>query len=231
MSRDLTRLVDVLDPPTPEAEFLRDIIRAQEGASPPDAKIDELARRLSPLMREAPPPPRSRTWLTVAAIAVVATAIAAGTLSTRDSSGTARPPTVAPQPRHDDQPPSATVALDPPVAPVVSVDALPNAEVRKAPPVPSVAAAPLCDDVALVDAADTSLRAGDPARALAITRDHERRCPTGALVQERERIAIEALIELGQSEQARARARGFTERFPSSPHVARIRQALERSAH
>jgi hypothetical protein len=48
------------------------------------------------------------------------------------------------------------------------------------------------------------------------------------LVQERERIAIEALVMLGRHEEAAARARAFETSYPSSPHLRRIRQLAPR---
>ena len=60
--------------------------------------------------------------------------------------------------------------------------------------------------------------ARDPARALDLVRDHERRFDAGALVQEREVIAIEALKRLGKSDQAKLRADEFAKSYPSSAH-------------
>ena len=74
-----------------------------------------------------------------------------------------------------------------------------------------------------VDRADATLRAGDAKRALELTREHGARCPNGSFVQERERVAIEALALLGEGEMMRTRAKAFELRFPSSPHVRRIR--------
>ncbi len=65
-------------------------------------------------------------------------------------------------------------------------------------------------------------RAAGPAEALAIVREHEQRFPDGALVQEREVIAVGALIGLGRASEARARAARFVERFPRSAYRPRI---------
>ncbi|MBX3210136.1 MAG: hypothetical protein KF764_34210 [Labilithrix sp.] len=229
MSRDPIRLVDDPDPPSAKAEFMRDLIRTQRAVRPPDGKMDELARRLGPILQDGPAAtPRSR-WLGLTAAAVAAVALVGTTRWVTDPANDAKPSGVPngalAAPAEGTSPPTATPVEDDatPVA-AVSVDALPSVEVRKAP----APAALRCDDVELVDAADTALRAGNPTRALGIAREHEQRCPAGALVQERERIAIEALAELGRSDEARARARAFEERFPSSPHVGRIRQLLER---
>jgi hypothetical protein len=65
--------------------------------------------------------------------------------------------------------------------------------------------------------------ASDPARALALTDDHTRRFPGGMLGQERELLAIEALVRMGRVGQARVRAASFLQRFPESAHARRVR--------
>lgn len=226
MSREPIRLVDLEDAPSSKAAYMRDIIRAQQSVPFPEGKMDELADRLGPLLRSSPPAAGSTRWLGLAMAMIATAALVGGTLAKtvnvapvahEPAGASAQMPTAVerqPTPPSDPEPPT------------LSVEALPSANLEKAPA--PAAAVPRCDDVMLVDAADTELRAGKPEAALAIAREHERRCPTGTLVQERERIAIEALVQLGRIDQARARARAFEERFPSSPHVARIRQALER---
>ena len=62
----------------------------------------------------------------------------------------------------------------------------------------------------------------DPARALSIADQHPSRFPRGALDQERELIAIDALVRLGRSAEARERADRFRARYPSSAHLGRV---------
>jgi outer membrane protein assembly factor BamD (BamD/ComL family) len=57
---------------------------------------------------------------------------------------------------------------------------------------------------------------------LTLTREHIRRFPSGALVQEREVLAIEALARLGRSSDAKHRLDAFRARFPQSPHIERL---------
>jgi len=52
--------------------------------------------------------------------------------------------------------------------------------------------------------------------------------PRGILDQEREALAIEALIKLGRIDQARARAHAFEWAYRDSPHRARIERAFKR---
>ncbi|HYQ02892.1 MAG TPA: hypothetical protein VER96_29675 [Polyangiaceae bacterium] len=64
--------------------------------------------------------------------------------------------------------------------------------------------------------------ASNPGLALALTSDHERNFPNGALVQERELVAIDALLRLGRRAEAVGRAARFHQQFPTSVHGRRI---------
>jgi hypothetical protein len=66
-----------------------------------------------------------------------------------------------------------------------------------------------------------------PDRALALVRQGDQRFAHGYFQQERAYIAIMALIGLGRTEEARARAATFAKRFPALPYGARIRSALD----
>ena len=70
----------------------------------------------------------------------------------------------------------------------------------------------------------------DPGHALALTTEHERRFPSGMLVQEREVIAIEALARLARTASARGRAETFFARYPGSAYRRRVDDALTASA-
>ena len=80
-------------------------------------------------------------------------------------------------------------------------------------------------EVKLVVRAQDALRAR-PDEALALCSDHAKRFPSGMLVQEREVIAIEALVKTGRKDEARARANRFKARFPGSTHTRRIETIL-----
>jgi hypothetical protein len=79
-------------------------------------------------------------------------------------------------------------------------------------------------EVSLLDQARSELDR-NPRRALALTEEHRRRFPSGALVQEREVIAIEALSRLGQTTDARSRGSDFERRYPGSAHRQKVDQA------
>jgi len=78
------------------------------------------------------------------------------------------------------------------------------------------------DEPQLIERARKAL-ATDPRRALALTREHQRRFPTGALTLERDVIAIQALARTGQTAEARRRALAFEARYPQSIHLRQVR--------
>jgi hypothetical protein len=71
------------------------------------------------------------------------------------------------------------------------------------------------------------LRLGRAGEALSALDEVAREFPNGALAQEREALAVEALRVSGRSAEARARATAFLARYPASPHAASVRHALE----
>jgi hypothetical protein len=68
-----------------------------------------------------------------------------------------------------------------------------------------------------------------PAEALAAAEEHRRRFPGGTLAQEREVIAISALLALKRRTDAETAAARFAESYPRSVHRAGI-EALLRGA-
>ena len=68
----------------------------------------------------------------------------------------------------------------------------------------------------LLDVARRALAEGKPADALPPLVAHARRFPTGVLVEEREALAINALVGSRRYDDARARAAEFLKRFPGS---------------
>jgi hypothetical protein len=82
-------------------------------------------------------------------------------------------------------------------------------------------------EAALLEQARAAL-ASDPARALALTRQHQARFPSGVLKQEREVIAIEALRRLGQSKAAAERAGSFEQAYPDSAHRRAVESGLSK---
>jgi hypothetical protein len=101
-------------------------------------------------------------------------------------------------------------------APSTTID-LDDVAVKAAPSAPKPAASTGPSEVALLDQARASL-AGNPSRALALTEEHRRRFPKGALSQEREVIAIDALKKLGRSGEAKQRGDTFSAENPDTIH-------------
>ncbi len=67
------------------------------------------------------------------------------------------------------------------------------------------------------------LREGRPEDALRLLDAASTEFAAGALVQEREALAIEALSRSGRREAARARAAAFLRAYPGSPHAASVK--------
>jgi outer membrane protein assembly factor BamD (BamD/ComL family) len=76
------------------------------------------------------------------------------------------------------------------------------------------------EETRLTAAARQVLRAGDASRALALLDQAQSQFPYGALVQEREALAMEALMGLGQRAAAVERARVFLQNHPESPYAS-----------
>ena len=79
---------------------------------------------------------------------------------------------------------------------------------------------PALDEPALLHKA-RALAKSDPNAAWKLVVEHERRFPSGVLVQEREQLAIELLHVLSRAGEARARLRAFRQRFPDSIYLRR----------
>jgi hypothetical protein len=127
---------------------------------------------------------------------------------------------------------AAVLALAPTSAPAPAPVLAPTAVIALAPVEPLVQPAtnpapsnsPNASELMLLERAADVLRA-NPAAALALAEEHAARFASGDLTQEREVIAIEALVRLNRRDEARDRASRFLAAFPSSAHRLRV-QAL-----
>lgn len=151
------------------------------------------------------------------------------------ASDTPLPPTPAPSPETS---PAATEDVRRPTAsplPTRSIPrvaaATPSAEsIRSPAPVAPERASPESigqgvvarpTEVALLRDARLAL-GGNPAEALALAEQHRVQFPRGAMVQERELIAISALARLGRHAAVLARAAQFERDFPNSPYRKQV---------
>jgi hypothetical protein len=81
-------------------------------------------------------------------------------------------------------------------------------------------------ELALLERAQQALR-GDPRRALELAESHRAQFPRGQFAQEREMLAIEALLGLDRGPAAQRRAALFARRHPQSSHLPRLRDLLQ----
>ena len=70
------------------------------------------------------------------------------------------------------------------------------------------------------------LLGSDPAGALRLTEERRRQFSGGALDQEAEVVAIDALLRLSRRDAALSRARAFEAKHPGSLHTRRIRRLI-----
>jgi hypothetical protein len=117
---------------------------------------------------------------------------------------------------------AAAPASAPSSTPMLSVD------MKDLPSVPTVASAvstgsaagpagnELAAERALLDVARTALGRGAGTNALTACDDHARKFPRGVLAEEREAIAVQALVLEHRSEDARGRAERFRKTYPRS---------------
>jgi hypothetical protein len=109
--------------------------------------------------------------------------------------------------------------LDPPIG---STSPIPRPA-----PATSGASEGLTAERLLIDAARTRLTSGDPAAALARLQEHARRFPSGRLEEEREALTVEALVQSGRYEAARARAERMHARWPESVFLSAVDATIQ----
>lgn len=149
----------------------------------------------------------------------------------------ARPPKSTIAPLVVAAPPTTRPAAGaPPPVPAlaaVPIDALPSAtDAPVARPSPSTRDAErksaLDAERTLLETARTALLRGDPTHALAALDEHRARFPRGQLTEERESLAVYALVAAGRKDDARARAEGFRRAFPTSLQRASVEALVDR---
>lgn len=235
---DPPRLLD--DPATGDA--LRQALEAGRAEVPTEAQLDALAAKLGPLIGGGPGgggPPADPSPVAGAAatggkllggLGIAAAGVAVALLvATPDDPVPPRPrPAPVAEAPVEAPPPPVPEGLDVPEDDVPE-DVEPPPELarpRASPrPAPTFEVDPAAE-LALLRRSQDTLRT-DPAGALALTAEHERRFGLGTLGQEREVVAIDALHRLGRDDAARARAASFRERWPRSAHLRRIDVILE----
>ncbi len=226
MTHDPTRLLS--DPN--ESETLRHFLRDEAHLPIPHGMDAAILAKLS----EAPIPSTSTsTTITTAPWLKFIIVIGSGALvafiayrtTTRTSS------TLLPMPSATQVSTVVASAAFPVAVPTVGVPVIPTAPLQRqeqaapiAPqviptPLPSQGTGDLSREAALLNRARVSLRAGEPAVALATLATHAKEFPNGTLAQERAILEIQARKAAGQTDQARTQSEQFVREHPESPHA------------
>jgi TolA-binding protein len=252
MSGDPTRLTDGSEAP----EELRNLLSAAREDVPSESQLKRVATRLGPLLggaaigTAAGAGAASTSGATAGATggvalgvkvgaALVAAGLVGGSAIWFATRGNAPPPAPVRQPSAPlaapapATPPAARQPLLPPAASAATeqpAEPAPQSPKQAQPAEPATAgdsakkAAP--PEASLLQAAQSALKT-DPHRALALVEEHRRLYPHGALSQEREVIAIEALTRLGRTSEARKKANDFKQRYPDSAHESKVGATVE----
>ena len=138
-----------------------------------------------------------------------------------ETAPTAAPPTTAPPSIKTVSPSELPTAIDPPAKPAPSARETTGA---------SATASGVTDteEIALLARAHDALR-GSPAQSLELCREHEKKFANGRFSQEREAVAIEALVHLGRRDEAEKRWSSFQTRFPGSSHRVHLESLFSSS--
>jgi hypothetical protein len=91
----------------------------------------------------------------------------------------------------------------------------------------AASATTLAEEGRLLAKAHQLVQSGQPQQALEVLRLSQSRYPRSVLYQEREVLTIEALGATGAASAAQQRAERFLKRYPSSPHVGRLKRFVE----
>jgi hypothetical protein len=227
--KDPPRLRDMSDP---ASTALRDAMRAAEADVGSDAQLARLSAKLGAVL--APPAAvaagAGAAGLGAAAkvgLGVVALLVAGGGAWLLSTNQSAPPPVPPSQPAAQVEPAAPLPASEPAASPSAAAQpATPPAALAPA-PAPKLAGKPAPaapSEAELLEQARSALKS-DPARALSRANTHAARFPGGALVQEREVIAIKALRQLGQTAEAERRAEAFAKAFPGSAFARKLKPA------
>ena len=167
----------------------------------------------------------------VAAGMFAAAAVTAGVVGSRWSAAP------APAAVHTKAPaaPAIVPSLAPPAdTPVAAPEATAReTRIEKVRRRPAVAPAPtpaadLRDQIALLDAARTAVKAGSSERALVLLHRYDASYPGGAFRPEALALRIEALSQDGRRAEAQALAREFLTRYPHSPVADRVARVVQK---
>ncbi|OJH39488.1 hypothetical protein [Cystobacter ferrugineus] len=248
--------VRLLEPDSEASDELRELLGAARLDEPSAEQLASLAGKLGPLLGPpggappaapapgaAPPPSgsvapavasgvKAKVLTGVAVVVLAGGSFQAGRLFERERAETravapvAAPTPPAPEPAREEAAPPEPAPPEPeprpePARPRGAAAPTPRVPRARAPEAP-----PLDEELALLEGAYQALQRGVAAEALAEAERHAVRFPSGALAQEREVLAIDALVRMGRRTEAEARAEAFRARYPTSTHWVRIQGLL-----
>ncbi len=206
---------------------VRDALRGARGYRPTAAQADAVARAVAQAVEAAPPPtPAAATAGSLKALfGVVGVGLCAAWLTLRPAAPPATPRATQVAARALPAPTAVDAVV---VAPAPTAAVVADAAVAIAPATVAPRATPCtsAEHEARVQAAQRALREGPLPRALALANADRSRCPRGALAEERERVAIEALARAGRPAAAAQRWEQFQRAFPDSLYARRLRAVL-----
>jgi len=225
-----------------EPSELGRFVRAARRRGPSALVSARMAERLAPARAAATQASSSRggplgrfggTMLGGLALVALGGAFVAVSMGPSEHAATPGEPVVPPA---VSAPPEAPLPVTTGDLPTLPVEALPSssatpgsasapARIAAARPAPSSEKPRREDEFELIQRAQDKL-ASEPARALATLQEHARLFPAGELTQERETMAVEALVRMHRKPEARTRANALLARFPRTPYVARLESAL-----
>ncbi|MGE0547963.1 MAG: hypothetical protein AB7O24_00720 [Kofleriaceae bacterium] len=252
MTLDPTRLTD---PASGSSAALRDILRTAAGDVPSATQIQGLSAKLAAQLA-TPAAIGSAAGVTkagvvtvrgVAKLAAVIFVAAAGGFGISALIAEHHTPPVADRAEVSTSPVAPVTPATTPIVPmppmIETQPALPSApparrERRRAPatavasipttsPSPTPSPSFARDEVTLLGEAKRALAAGDGVTALELADAHATQFPSGALLEEREAIATEALVALGRTPEARARLDRFHDQFPQSGYHQRLERLVD----
>ena len=130
---------------------------------------------------------------------------------------TAQLPTARPEP-------TPAPIIEP--APIQAAEQVDEPQPKAARPTPTRRARPKPQEPQILAAAIQALKGGDPKAALRALDRHRRLYPRGAQIEERERLAIKALLALGRVKAARHRLADFKARYPRALNLDRLEASV-----
>lgn len=244
----MSNLKLVPDDPTPLEKLLLDASRAEAPSEDHKARMRAVLGIGLPLSGPlaAPPPASTQTAASLAppptalgSATAAKVALGAGAIALLGAalwfSRQPSPPELVPPPTIAAAPQAPAPAAEPAVAePMPEVAPLPPAEPAVATRARTAPAASAGDDLSeqirLIEAARAGVASRSPGAALSALDSYSAKFPRGSFGQEAMVLRIRAVDQAGDAARATALAKSFVARFPSSPHVARLKPIAERGA-